>query len=77
MRWRTPASSPSLKVKLTVRKRDSLGHAVARVPVVQVRSHGFLYTSALPPLLLQHLGQRLATEVPLILVRAARELGAA
>jgi len=40
---------PSLKVKLTVRKRDSLGHAGARVPVVQLRCHGFLYTSALQP----------------------------
>src|SRR5215208_3389527 len=61
--------SPSLKVKLGVRKRDRLGLAGIREPVVQLRCHGSLYTSALPPHHLQGRGQRLATEVPLLLVR--------
>jgi hypothetical protein len=36
---------------------------------MQLRSHGFLYTSALPPHHLQGRGERLAMEVLLLLVR--------
>jgi hypothetical protein len=56
-------------VKLAVRKRDSLGLADARERVVHLCREGFLTTRVPLPLPLQHLGQRLATEVPRLLVR--------
>jgi hypothetical protein len=47
---------PSLKVKLAVRKRDSLGLAGARGPVVHLCCDTFPTIRALLPLPLQHLG---------------------
>ena len=69
LRCRIPAPSPSLKVKLAVPKRERLALVYAREPMVHLRCDTIRTTCALPPLPLQHLAQRLVTEVPPILVR--------
>jgi hypothetical protein len=55
--------------RLALPEREWFGLVYARVPVVNLCCNAFRTTRALPPLPLQHLGQRLATEVPPILVR--------
>src|SRR5829696_3260668 len=75
-----PGSStvPSLRLRelrrknrwrLAPPKRERYGLLYAQEPVRHRRGDTIRTTPALLPLPLQHLGQRLATEVPLILVR--------
>src|SRR5215211_3425048 len=55
--------------KLALPERERFGFVYAREPVRHRRGDAILTSRALLPLPLQHLGQRLATEVPPILVR--------
>jgi len=55
--------------RLALPERERFGLLYSREPVRHRRSDAFRTTRALPPLPLQHLGQRLAMEVPPILVR--------
>jgi hypothetical protein len=55
--------------RLAIPERERFGLVYARVPVVHLCCNAFRTTRALLPLPLQHLGQRLASEVLPILVR--------
>src|SRR5829696_6152150 len=55
--------------RLAPPEHERFGLIYAPEPVRHRRGHTIRTTCALPPLPLQHLGQRLATEVPPILVR--------
>src|SRR5215203_5774461 len=57
------------RCRLALPERERFGLVYTRVPVVHLCCDTFLTTLAFPPLPLQHLGQRLATQVPPILVR--------
>src|SRR5215208_7822835 len=54
---------------LAAPERERLDLVYVRVPMMQLRGRGFRTTCALSPHPLQRLGQRLAAEVPPLLVR--------
>src|SRR5215203_236495 len=55
--------------RLALLERQRFGFVYAREPMRHRRGDIIRTTRALPPLPLQHLGQRLAAEVPCLLVR--------
>jgi len=60
---------PENRWRLALPERERFGLVYRREPVRHRRDDTICTTRALPPLPLQHLGQRLAVEVPYLLVR--------